>query len=84
MAAEILQAILTENPIENEPHDVESFIFVLAYSVTRRAVLESQRAHEQKITIYRWALDGTSLDQQPAVIFPASVVQSYSDLVSAG
>ena len=43
MAAEILQAILTENPIEHEPrHDIESFIYVLAYSVTRRAVLESQ------------------------------------------
>ena len=43
MAAEILQAILTENPIEHEPrHDIKSFIYVLAYSVTRRAVLESQ------------------------------------------
>ena len=43
MAAEILQAILTGNPIEHEPrHDIESFIYVLAYSVTRRAVLESQ------------------------------------------
>jgi hypothetical protein len=47
MAAEILQAILTENPIEHEPrHDIESFIYVLAYSVTRRAVLESQRLDE--------------------------------------
>ncbi|KAF8147890.1 hypothetical protein B0H34DRAFT_834054 [Crassisporium funariophilum] len=35
MAAEILQAIVTENPIEHEPrHDIE-FIYVLAYSVTR-------------------------------------------------
>ena len=43
MAAEILQAILTENPIVHEPrHDIESFIYVIAYSLTRRAVLESQ------------------------------------------
>ena len=43
MAAEILQAILTENPIKHEPrHDIESFIYVLAYSLARRAVLESQ------------------------------------------
>ena len=43
MAAEILQDILTGNPIEHDPrHDIESFIYVLAYSVTRRAVLESQ------------------------------------------
>ncbi|KAF8969657.1 hypothetical protein BDZ97DRAFT_1915201 [Flammula alnicola] len=47
MAAEILQAILTETPIEHEPqHDIESFIYVLAYSVTRRAVLESQALDE--------------------------------------
>jgi hypothetical protein len=47
MAAEILQAILTKDPIEHEPrHDIESFIYVLAYSVTRRAVLESQRLDE--------------------------------------
>jgi hypothetical protein len=47
MAAEILQAIFTENPIEHEPrHDIESFIYVLAYSVTRRAVLESQPLDE--------------------------------------
>lgn len=43
MAAEILQAILTKNPFEHEPrHDIESFIYVLAYSLARRAVLESQ------------------------------------------
>lgn len=43
MAAEVLQAILTEIPIKHEPrHDIESFIYVLAYSLTRRAVLESQ------------------------------------------
>ena len=43
MAAEILQAILTENPIVHEPrHDIESFIYVIAYSLTRRVVLESQ------------------------------------------
>ena len=45
MAVEILQlqAILTGNPIEHEPqHDIELFIYVLAYSVTRRAVLKSQ------------------------------------------
>ena len=48
MAAEILQAILTENPIEHEPrHDIESFIYILAYSVTRRAVLESQCLDER-------------------------------------
>jgi len=47
MAAEILQAILTEKPIEHDPrHDIESFIYVLAYSVTRRAVLESQPLDE--------------------------------------
>jgi hypothetical protein len=41
MAADILQAIITKIPIEHEPkHDIESFIYVLAYSVTRRAVLE--------------------------------------------
>ena len=47
MAADILQAILTENPIEHEPrHDIESFIYVLAYNVTRRVVLESQPLDE--------------------------------------
>jgi hypothetical protein len=49
MAAEILQAIITKIPIEHEPkHDIESFIYVLAYSVTRRAVpsLESQALDE--------------------------------------
>ncbi|SRR6266545_1550539 len=48
MAAEILQAILTENPIEHDPrHDIESFIYVLAYSVTRKAVLESRSLDER-------------------------------------
>ena len=48
MAAEILQAILTENPIEHEPrHDIESFIYVLAYSLTRRAVLDSQSLDDE-------------------------------------
>jgi hypothetical protein len=47
MAADILQAIITEIPIEHEPkHDIESFIYVLAYSVTRRAVLEAQALDE--------------------------------------
>jgi hypothetical protein len=42
MALDILQAIVTKTPIEHEPkHDIESFIYVLAYSVTRRAVLSS-------------------------------------------
>jgi hypothetical protein len=49
MAAEILlQAILTKDPIEHEPqHDIESFVNVLAYSVTRRAALESQQLDEE-------------------------------------
>ena len=47
MAAEVLQAILTDIPIKHEPHHyIESFIYVLAYSVTRRAVLEPQPLEE--------------------------------------
>ncbi|KAF8802214.1 hypothetical protein BYT27DRAFT_7261321 [Phlegmacium glaucopus] len=42
-AAPILRAIVTKKGIEHEPrHDIESFIYVLAYSLARRAVLESR------------------------------------------
>ncbi|KIM34927.1 hypothetical protein M413DRAFT_32910 [Hebeloma cylindrosporum] len=40
MAADILQAIYMGTSIQHEPkHDIESFIYVLAYSVARKAVI---------------------------------------------
>ncbi|KIM49820.1 hypothetical protein M413DRAFT_438939 [Hebeloma cylindrosporum] len=40
MAADILQAISMGTSIQHEPkHDIESFIYVLAYSVARKAVI---------------------------------------------
>jgi len=51
MAAEILEAILTAEHIEHHPrHDIESFIYVLAYALTRRAVLESHSLDESTRT----------------------------------
>jgi len=48
MAAEILNAIITETHIAHEPeHDVESFIYVLAYSMTRKAVRFGSRNLDQ-------------------------------------
>ena len=47
MAAEVLQAILTEILIKHEPwHNIESFIYILAYSLTRRVILKSQPLDE--------------------------------------
>jgi len=47
MSADILRTIVTETPIEHEPkHDIESFIYALEYSITRKAVLESQALGE--------------------------------------
>ncbi|TFK36489.1 hypothetical protein BDQ12DRAFT_241892 [Crucibulum laeve] len=43
MAREILDAILGNEQIEREPrHDVESFVYVLGYSVMRKSVLGSR------------------------------------------
>jgi len=43
MAVEILEAIMKRVPIKHETrHDIESFIYVLAYGVVRRAVLRSR------------------------------------------
>lgn len=41
MATEVLHAILTEILIKHEPrHNIELFIYILAYRLTRRAVLK--------------------------------------------
>lgn len=43
MAVEILEAIIRSSPIQHETrHDIESFIYVLAYGIVRRAVLRSR------------------------------------------
>lgn len=97
MAAEILQAILTENPIEHEPrHDIESFIYVLAYSVTRRAVLGSQPLDEslrKKLHLFFYSTFGRmKLDdiwtsrrgQGPLTIrfrFPSLVIAPMAELL---
>ncbi|KIM34930.1 hypothetical protein M413DRAFT_32912 [Hebeloma cylindrosporum] len=42
MAVDILQAIILETSVTHEPqHDIESFIYVLAYSVASKAILHS-------------------------------------------
>ena len=97
MAAEILQAILTENPIKHEPrHDIESFIYVLAYSVTRRAVLGSQPLDEslrKKLHLFFYSTFGRmKLDdiwtsrrgQGPLTIrfrFPSLVIAPMAELL---
>jgi len=43
VAVEILEAIMKRVPIKHETrHDIESFIYVIAYGVVRRAVLRSR------------------------------------------
>jgi VanZ family protein len=87
MAAEKLQAILTELPIEHEPrHDIESFIDVLAYSVTsRRAVLQSQpldEAMRKKLHLFFYSTFGRMifgpLDEDRDRSQFASVSQDFS------
>jgi hypothetical protein len=43
MAVEILEAIMKRVPIKHETrHDIESFIYVLAYGVVKRTILRSR------------------------------------------
>lgn len=90
MAQEILDAIVAERSIAHEPrHDVESFIWVLCYSLGRRWVLDSKginTARSKKLHDFfhthfgRMTLDAISLSRDGQG--PLKIAERFPELSS--
>lgn len=90
MAFEILEAIVRNKAIAHEPrHDIESFIWVLCYSLTRRLVHDSKGMDKDSRTALheffhtnfgRMTVNTISLSRR--ALYPLALTERFPELLS--